>query len=110
MDDNFLLKISISTALIGLIILTLILFLRDYPVYNPVDKPSSQIVDVKLTGSVESVNNYGKISMVNLINPKTTKVLVFEDGILNVSLGEYIQVKGELQDDQVVAHQIEVLE
>ncbi len=110
MDDSKLIQLAISTSIIGLIVLTVISLYGDYPNQSSLEQLSSNIIDVKITGTVGKVNQFGKISVIDLVSPKTDEVLIFEDGKLNLRKGDYVQILGELQEDQIVAHQIEVLE
>ena len=98
MDDSKLIQLAISTSIIGLIVLTVISLYGDYPNQSSLEQLSSNIIDVKITG------------VIDLVSPKTDEVLIFEDGKLNLRKGDYVQILGELQEDQIVAHQIEVLE
>jgi hypothetical protein len=113
MKEKTLLKIAFASAIIGIIALFVIS--RNISIEEKsIEKINSGDIesDIKITGTITKIVDREKVMIIDVAQPKTIQVLVFKDGKLNLSVGQDVQITGEVRDNEegvgLVANEIRV--
>lgn len=100
MQENLIFKIVLIGALIGILAL---FFLSE--VVIKVDEVSIDRLDeldvgtdVKIKGFVENVKDLDKLAILDVAQLKSVPVVLFKDGNLTINKGDYVEIKGEIEE------------
>lgn len=106
MKDSFILKAAVLTAIIGIGVLFLVMITAELPssiIMSEIDS------EVRISGLVNSVKNYGQITIVTLDFKDRVDVVLFED----INLTGQLEVVGKVDvyngKRQLVAEKVKVL-
>ena len=102
MDERILLKISLITSLVGILVLLIILEKIDVSDSNisAIDKNLSE-KQVKIKGEITRIRETPAFSMINVKdNTENIDVIVFKEESLELKEGDIIQVEGQVTEYQ----------
>ena len=115
MKEKTLLTIALISSLIGILVL--------FFVSGSIEVEEKKIAeldlekldsDVRIRGVVSSVRDLDKIMILDVAQPQTVNVMLFKEGNINVSKGDFVDLEGELREyegkREIIANQIEVFE
>lgn len=107
-DEGMLLKISIISALLGLVILFILsgsITVDETTIRKMTD---GSVSDVVLTGKVVSVTDKGELTILRIEKTESVEVIVFE-GSMQIEEGMDVRIKGSVDDGSILAERVERL-
>ncbi len=115
MKERSLLKIALASSLIGLLALFFVssnIEIEEKGLSELDDLNLDQ--DVSIKGVVSSVRDLDKIMILDIAQPQTVNVMLFKDGNISISKGDFVELNGELKEyngkKEIIANQIDVFE
>ncbi|OGM02216.1 hypothetical protein A3K72_00930 [Candidatus Woesearchaeota archaeon RBG_13_36_6] len=115
MKERSLLKIALASSLIGLLVLFFVsskLEIEENSIKELDNLNLDQ--DIRVKGVVSSVKDTGSIMILDIAQPQTINVMLFKDGNISISKGDFVELNGELKEyngkKEIIANQIEVFE
>lgn len=70
--------------------------------------------DVKIVGAISKVNSLGKISLIEVVHPESTDIVVFLDRDTALEIGDFVEIIGEVREfkgeHEIIADKISKLE
>lgn len=101
MQEKTLLKLSLITALFGLVILYFIsLYLASEPPQDLSQAKAGQ--EIKIKGRIGKASDAGKVAFLEILNEKIekTKIVLFKDEEIALKEGDYVEITGTVEDYQ----------
>ncbi|HLC95980.1 MAG TPA: OB-fold nucleic acid binding domain-containing protein [Candidatus Nanoarchaeia archaeon] len=99
MDEKSLLRIALAISLVGMAALFFVSSSIDAS-----ERTISQIDsddlgdDVKLVGRISKISQTGSVSFLELTQPSTMDVIVFNKENMTLNEGDYVEIIGEIDD------------
>jgi len=105
MEDKKLMRISFIILIVGLIILIFASESVEIPEYS-IDSKDKY---VKTIGKVIKANQNEKIAWIDITIELPIKAILFKPHPMNITPGSRILIDGEIKDDTLIAHKIELI-
>jgi RPA family protein len=97
MQESLLLKIALSTSVIGLALLLLILFSTGFKEIDISEaKQTEEGSAIKITGTIEKVTSNEGFSIISIRKEETIDIVVFDS--INLSKGQIVEVTGKTKE------------
>lgn len=114
MEEQTLLKWALISTIMGLVILFFISLgskVDEIPLAKLEDVEFGR--DVKIVGAISRVNSLGKISLIEVVHPKSVDVVVFLEKDMKLRKGDFVEIVGELREfrgeQEIIADKISML-
>lgn len=115
MKEKLLLKIALISSLLGIVILFFISeqIKVDETTLDKIDELDVE-TSVSVKGIINRITDFDKIAIIELMQPETTTIVLFKEGnITDLKQGDFVRVKGNIQEYEgkfeVIANEIEVI-
>lgn len=112
MQDSTLLKISLSTAIVGIILL---FFLSQNVTLKPTSTSKlDRTNEVLLKGVINRVSQTDKVIILELIQPEKNTVVLFKDKyLIDLEKGDVIEVRGRTEEfegqQEIIADDVRIV-
>ncbi len=99
MEEKTLLKVSLIVVLLGITALYLVSSKIDLNVIESLDGIEEE-AEVKISGVLGRVTETDKVIFLEIFNQKIeeTEVVLFKDGEIDLSEGDYVEISGTVED------------